>query len=90
MEETNSPASAASWTSSDTWQEINSACDGMSSTIGQTTGAIYGYGTDVVTGNPAIGYGVGELVGAFVTENWGHVCDLPAAIFGGSDSRSDK
>lgn len=79
MTETNTPS---------IWDYTTDVCDAAAPTIGDVTGAIYGFGGAVIAGggNPvspsgiAGGTAIGSVIGGFVEDGWSDVCALPGTI----------
>ena len=65
---------------SDFWSQLNADCKAMAPVVGEATGAAYGFGAEAVTKNPALAVAVDHIIGDFVGDHWGDVCDLPQNI----------
>jgi len=64
----------------DLWQQIQEDCHEAAPLVGAATGALYAFGTEMVTGNAPLAGAVDQVIGDFVGQNWEHVCDLPANV----------
>lgn len=70
---------------------IIDGCEDLAEPIGDITGAVYGTGASVATGNASFGAGVGTIIEDFVTDGWSDVCALPDNLsFGVSSPEPDN
>lgn len=77
----NDPTSTDDGTSDDTFYDtLKDACYQSADVVGDITGAIYGHGGTIVTGDPLKGSAIGAFIGDYVSSHWDDVCDLPENI----------
>lgn len=62
------------------WEQLNADCKAMAPTVGDVTGAAYGFMAETVTENPPFASAVDQVIGDFVGDHWADTCDLPQNI----------